>query len=261
MTRRLLASLCLCALPLLPPSMAHATILTFDIRDPGQYPFSEDFPEGVPQGQFAGYGNHVSGPTALNGSLQFGYGVGAEGYTPNVTVQYGPFSIFTGGPQLWRYDFGDLDRVMYQGSTGAVGNDYDHLDIILTAAPGYDVVLYGFDLGGWFRTDYTIASVIVFDGQPFPFLTPTNQIEILTDVLVQGSQGHTSISFATPPRGHELWLRIDAGNLGDLSENIGIDNIRFGEAPTAQTVPEPAGLALVGAALAALSWRRRTSSC
>ena len=40
------------------------------------------------------------------------------------------------------------------------------------AAAGYDVVLYGFDLGGY-QGDFTIEGVEVFDGIPFPFLTPS----------------------------------------------------------------------------------------
>jgi hypothetical protein len=212
---------------------ARASILTFDISDV-EYASTGNFPEGYQINQE--YGDRIAdGSTqiATNGTTMFQYGVGAEGYTPNVTVSYGPFSIFTGGPELWRTDYGDLEHVLYQGSrfTG-VGNDYDILDIVLVADPGYDVVLYDFDLGGWNQTDYTINAVTVYDGVPFPFITPTNQIYNPPGTVDVAGAGPTSthIDFGgTPQQAHVIWLQINANNLGSLSENIGIDNIRFGQ--------------------------------
>jgi hypothetical protein len=211
---------------------ARASILTFDITDV-EYPDTENFPEGYQINQE--YGDRIAdGSTqiATNSTTTFTYGEGGEGYTPNITASYGPFSIFTGGPSLWRYDYGNLERVLFQGSTfTGIGNDYDVLDIVLVADPGFDVVLYDFDLGGWFETDYSINSVTVYDGVPFPFITPTNQISETFNVDVAGAgPASTHVDFGgTPLTAHVIWLRIDANNLGATSELIGIDNIRFGQ--------------------------------
>src|SRR3990172_9374066 len=79
---------------------APATILTFDITDPGVYPVSEDFPEGFRISEKApGYGDNVSGSPVVVGTATYAYGDGGEGFTPDVTADYGPFSIFTGGPE------------------------------------------------------------------------------------------------------------------------------------------------------------------
>ncbi|MGH9718628.1 MAG: hypothetical protein ACRD8O_00315, partial [Bryobacteraceae bacterium] len=76
---------------------------------------SEDYPEGFAINQE--YGDRVTGTPDVNGTTTFHYLFGAEGFTPNVEIGYGPTAIFTGGPTLWRYDYGDLQRVLFQGST------------------------------------------------------------------------------------------------------------------------------------------------
>ncbi len=208
---------------------ARASILTFDISDV-EYASTENFPEGYQISQQ--YGDRIDSPSQLSGTTTFEYGVGAEGYTPNVTASFGPYSIFTGGPSLWRYDYGNLERVLYQGSTfTGIGNDYDILDIVLVADPGFDVVLYDFDLGGWNKTNYTINGITVYDGVPFPFITPTNQISETFNVDVAGvGPASTHVDFGgSPITAHVIWLQIDARNLGATSELIGIDNIRFGQ--------------------------------
>ncbi len=107
-------------------SPAHASILTFDITDlsdPALYPVSENFPEGFTVDQT--YGDRVISTSVTVGNTKFEYGNDTEGFTPNVVVEYGPYSIYTGGPSLWRYNYGNLVRVLYQGSTyTGLGNDY-----------------------------------------------------------------------------------------------------------------------------------------
>jgi hypothetical protein len=269
---------------------AGATTLTFEVFDqnlnflpyndagvlpvePG-YGYLEGY--GVPDT----YGDNVTATQVDDGSLRFKYGVGAEGFTPDVSVAYGPFSIFTGGPELWREDYGDLNGVLYQGSRanpGGVGYDYDFLDIVLYAGAGHDVVLHSFDLGSHL-SDRTINSVSVFDGAPFPLFSPINFLTPQsTSVNVAGGADHTTFSFGTPLQSPVIWIRIDASNRGEDSRWVGIDNIRFGEVDSrnpgvdpaeidaalqATPVPEPASLTLLllGGAGAALERRRRRRS-
>ncbi len=240
-------------------SPAQATILTFRITDTDCCGVSENFPEGFGIDQT--YGDRVTSTSTTSGTVTFEYGVGAEGFTPNVNVSYEPFSIFTGGPSLWRYNYGDLDRVLFQGSieTG-VGTNYNYLLVVLFADPGYEAVLHGFDLGGWNETDYVINSVSVYDNIFNGFFPAQNRIFHDPNAAIAGSgPTHTTYSFNTPLVGNIISILIDANNLGDDSQYIGIDNIRFGQQidPTPE-VPEPGTLSLmVGAGLAAGLLRRR----
>jgi len=245
------------------PTLTRASILTFDIFDPSdaRYSGSEDFPEGY--AVYQQYGDRVTSSSQTLGTTTFEYGEGGEGYTPNVVVEYGPFSIFTGGPSLWRYDYGDLVRVLYQGSTVAeIGFNYDFLVINLRADYGYDALLYGFDLGGWFQTDYEINSVSVYDAQFNEGFPALNRVFHDPNATVLGvGPTHTSYAFDTPIRGNVISILIDANNLGDTSELIGIDNIRFGQDidpdPGPAPVPEPSSALLLAAGLGALALRAR----
>jgi hypothetical protein len=285
-----------CALALL-TSPARATILTFEVFDRGFDGEPYNFPDvqpyepgfGYPEGFQVpfDYGSNVSSlettfhDDPIDGSLVtkiYRYGNGGEGFTPNVAVYYGPYSIFTGGPSLWREGFGDLDGVLYQGSEHGdppIGNDYDFLDIVLVAEAGFDVQLYGFDLAAGLNIGdtRTINSIVIFDGVPFPFLTPDNfLIDPIPGVEVPG-EGRLSVGFSDPLQSSVIWIRIDASNLGPDSQLIGIDNIRFGQVESdnpstldpatidaafqssEQVVPEPVSLALwlVGGGFAAMS--------
>ena len=248
-------------------SLSKASIATFDITDPNPlYAGTEMFPEGYGLSAMTDYGDRVTSTSMSHGTSTYGYGVGAEGFTPNVTMDFGPFSLLSGGPELWRYDYGDLTRVMYQGSRGSVGTNYNVLQIVIKADPFYDAILYGFDLGGWNQTDYQIDAVVVYDGIPFPFLTPTNDIYKATIVNVNGSgPSHTTFDCGAGLRAHEIWITIDANNLGDVSEYIGIDNIRFGQVErtdgTSGEAPEASSILIWGgiAACSAIYARRRRS--
>jgi hypothetical protein len=66
---------------------------------------------------------------------------------------------------------------------------------------------------------------------------------------------HTSFVFGTPLVSDKLTIEFDSINLGNLSDDIAIDNIAFGQ------VPEPTTLSLLAlGGLALLSRRRKQST-
>ena len=156
-----------------------------------------------------------------------------------------------------------LYRVLYQRSRHEppdhVGYDYDVLDIVLYADALADVVLWDMDLAYWVDNAVTtINSFKVYDGVPFPFLTPTNEIFSRENVAIDGDR-RLSVDFGGISS-HMLWIRIDASNLGSPgSEDIAIDNLRFGQKTgTDDTEFDPAvidaQLQVVPEASALLTW-------
>jgi hypothetical protein len=215
------------------PGISQATILTFDeIREP----------EGAVIPTISGnppetdYGDHANGSPMNVAGGQFTYGNGGEGFTPSVVVDLYAGSATAGNPgvSLWGNGYGDLTNVL-------IGNNNSiSLYARLTADAGFAVQLYGFDLGGWPASDYTINAVRVLDGSGTLFAQ--------NNVLVQGDgsgPGHTTFDFTTPLTAAELLIEIDYSNLaGNQQDNIGLDNIRFGQTPPAP-VPEPASWLLL----------------
>ncbi len=209
---------------------ARATILEFDqIRLLGQLVPTISGNDLPPD-----YGDRVTSPNQAAPGGQFTYGEASEGFTPNVVVEYlSTSAIGINDVTLWQDAYGDLTNILFGNPNSST------LSVRLTADSGFSALLYGFDLGGWPNTDYTIDAVRVLDG-----LTPlfTNH-----DVLVEGvSTGprHTSFAFAAPLSGSDLLIEIDYSNLvSNQRDNIGIDNIRFGQDPPG--IPEPSTALLV----------------
>jgi hypothetical protein len=222
------------------PATGGASILTFDqARDAATATIVVPISAGaaVPQD----YGDRVTGsPMAVPGGF-FTYGVGAEGFTPNVLTDY----LSPGHVSLWPTGFGDLVNAAY-GSQGS-----GLYEVVLTADPGFSVELYGFDLGGWPHLDYTIDGVTVSDGVTTLFSLP--------NAFIEGNRTgppHTAFSFA-PLSGQQLRILVDYGNLPrNMQDNIGIDNVRFGQTPPPaagpSAIPEPAVWHLFGIAAAGL---------
>lgn len=217
---------------------AQATVLTFDVDNS-----KPNVSVAMPQA----YGDRVT--AAVQGGAS--YGVGAEGFTGNVVVDY------AGSPQTslirWPNAYGDLTNVLENETDGAT-----YIDLTFTADAGFQVVLFGFDLAGWPSKDYALpGGVRVTSG--------ANTLFSQSNVLVQGDMvgpRHTAFDFGAGLAGQSLALRIDLAGLAGNSDNIGLDNVRFGQVALPTTaVPEPATWALMilgmAGAGAALRQRRR----
>jgi hypothetical protein len=194
------------------------------------------------------YGGNVTGAVVPVLGGVFTYGEAGEGFTPDVQLD-----IFAAGAtpsdshvRLWQNGYGDLVNVIFTEGPGIAGAPL--LSVQFTAAPGYEVDLYGFDLAG-FGTDYTIAGVSVFAEGTTLFSE--------ADVLVEGDAlgpGHTTIAFAGALSAPELLLEIDISNLpANIQDNIGLDNLRFGQTP----IPEPTTLVLVAMVALMATYLRR----
>jgi hypothetical protein len=207
-------------------SSAQGTVLTFDVdvtRPAAELAFDPS------------YGDRV---TALQQGVA-AYGVGSEGFTPNVTVSY------TDGQDRSNYvrathNYGDLVNVIYNNSR------ISRAQVQFDADPGYAIVLYGFDLGGWPNTDYIIPSLSVTSDMGTLFAQ--------SQVLVRGASGtprHTSFDFVNGLWGGEtLTISLEFGGQAGFGSGVGFDNVRFGQIPLAPPppvggVPEPATWAML----------------
>jgi hypothetical protein len=174
------------------------------------------------------YGDRITSTTM--GSFSYG---DTFGFTPNVLASYDG----AGGVNHWSADYGDLRGVAYTEAEG--GNVFR---LTLAADAGWQVSVHGFDLGGWVNTDYTINAVRVFAGE-LGSLTAAFED---TSVLVRGSSvdndgnRHTTFDFANPIVGSVVVIEFDSSNLGGAGDNVGIDNVAFG-----QVVPAPATLGVL----------------
>ncbi|MCP5144084.1 MAG: hypothetical protein H6978_04600 [Gammaproteobacteria bacterium] len=237
-TRSSIASVALLSLVIAAPDCS-AVVLTFDQA----FESGVIVPLGVGGEEPPTYGDRVRGTLQHVAGGVLTYGEAGEGFTPNVVVDF-----FSQGPgntsdvKLFGANYGDLTNVMYGNESAG------SLNLYFTADDGYEVLLYGFDLAGWPQQDYTINAVRVTDGNSLLFEQ--------TSVLVEGDDsgpGHTAFIFDTPLSAAYLAITIDVANIaGRSQDNIGIDNVRFGQSPPAP-VPVPAALPLLAGAIALLA--------
>lgn len=202
-------------------------------------------------GPEADYGDRITGsPMDVPGG-QFTYGNRGEGFTPNVTVDFfaGNATQNNQGVSQWNDRYGDLINVLI------ADNNSSSLNVRFTSDTGFNVQLYSFDIAGWPSADYTIKSVTLSDG--------SSNLFSQNNVLVEGDANgpkHSAFEFATPLNGSDLLLQIDYSNLsGGLHDNIGIDNIRFGQNPHA-AVPLPGAAFLFFSSLSAFALGMRLIS-
>jgi hypothetical protein len=206
-----------------------ATILTFDVSGG-----VNDF-QNIPQN----YGDNVAGSPQAGHS----YRVGPEGFTQNIIVAYGAPGE---QPRLWTTGFGNLANVHFNDA------DFDTtFTLRMIADAGFDVRLFGLDLASFLDSGQTIRGLTVRDGDG-----ATLHSQGMT--FVPGA-AHLSVDFATPLQAQILELVIDLTGLAGDSDEIGIDNVRFGQVADAppNSIPEPSTLVLLGAGLAMLTAMRR----
>lgn len=236
---------------------AAATILTFDqVRSAAAG--GPIIPTVSGQDLPPDYGDRVAAGVMDVPGGQFSYGETGEGYTPNVSITFfsGAASPVGPGTSLWRDGYGDLTNVLI------ANNASSFLAVRLSADPGVQVGLFGFDLAGWPNADYVISGISVSGA--------AGLLYSLADVRVEGDfdgPRHTAFAIDGGLFADELLLTIAFGNLGaGQHDNIGLDNLRFGQTPPpdpapgggggTSEVPEPGTLPLL--ALAALgAWRAR----
>ena len=227
---------------LMSPVSISATVLTFD-------PFfgCNQNIEGVPCNGAdlpQEYGDRVISTS------QDGFTYGSDlGFTPNIVVDYGPLG---GNFDIWSDRFGDLQWALDNNNDAQ-----NSLEISLNADVGYFAVLDSFDLAN------INQSFVGVDPVPDPYIdifilgSDDDILFSAYDIFVQGETSHTSIDFCTPIISNELQIILDLSSLGHRSDNVAIDNVRFGQFPAPAPVPEPATLLLLGAGIGLLGFSKR----
>ena len=122
----------------------------------------------------------------------------------------------------------------------------------LTADAGFKVLLYGFDLGN-FSGALVLPFVQVFDETNTALFSQANV------ALPASTSPHVSFDFGAPLMGTSLRISIDLTGLGGASDNVGMDNVTFGQR-TVSNVPVPGAIAMLGSVAAAgivAAYRRR----
>lgn len=217
----------------LAPSAANATILIFDVT--GGVSNHGNMPQT--------YGDNV---TAAIDGLGHGYGVGAEGFTPNVTVAYG-----TAGedPALWTTGYGDLTNILFNDADGDTT-----FTTRFTADAGYRVDLHSFDLASFLTAGQTIQGFTIRD-------VGLDMVLFSQGATVITGATHNTFNF-TGVSANSLEIVVNLTGLGGVSDDIGMDNVRFGQSlVTTGGVPEPTTWAMMllgffGAGAALRSGRR-----
>jgi len=138
------------------------------------------------------------------------------GWTPSVVVDYQA----DGAPTRYRWwdEYSDLTGVAYYEVDMT-----SEISVILLADAEYEVELAGFDLGS-FAGELLLRSVSVMD------LSGAILFQEL-DVMVPEADSEEHLRFCQIPplSGRQLAIVVDVGGLGARSDELGIDNIRFGQ--------------------------------
>jgi hypothetical protein len=168
------------------------------------------FDAGVTIGVFIpqAYGDRVTSSTMGN----FGYGGGEnDPFTPNVEFSYVSNLVYlpSGAGDLLGTVFGNRNA--------------DGVNVALTADPGFDVLLHGFDIAPFAGGALVASAFEITDGAG-------NVLFSQPGITIVGgsSSTHSSFDFATPLRAEEI--RIRAIGLESTGRAFAIDNIEFSQA-------------------------------
>ena len=154
-----------------------------------------------------GYGDRVT--STMDGSFVYG---GEAGFSPNIET------VFVGGASAWGSGYGDLQNVIYAGSSAP-------LRIDLVADFGFAVQLDHFDLGGYLAS-HTISKVEIQDASGAVLWSEAN--------VSAPQSSHTRLDFTgLNLRSNILTIIVDGTNLAGGSDEIGLDNLQFKQVPVA----------------------------
>lgn len=201
----------------------NASVLTFDVTGISNH-----------QSISQNYGDNITATTM--GSFSYG---ATEGFTPNITVAYGDSD-----PALWIAGYGNLTNVLIEDA-----DNTGILTVILTADPGYEVVLHEFDVAGFDTVFATAPTIDLVDVS-----NTSSSIFNLADALISDTTS-THFDFTPTLQSSQLTITIDARNLGGLNDDIAIDNIVFSQV----AVPEPSSTFLLGLVSLSVALRRSRS--
>ena len=185
------------------------------------------------------YGDRVTSST----SGSFTYGT-AGGFTPNVEVAYegDPGGAGLGSNlSLWTSGFSDLVNVLNNEDDGE-----SRFEVRLTADAGFAVLLESFGLGN-FTSELTVPSLQVKNGNGTTLFSSTNF------TLPASSEPHLNFDFGSGLVASELLISIDLTGLAGSSDNVGLDNLQFGQVE----VPEPCSVLLIALGAGCLACVRR----
>ena len=171
----------------------------------------------------AGDGAYVDGPTA--GGFTY---TGTGGFTPHVTAAFGSQTAAAGsGMFTWNAGYNDLVGVIYGAiNGGATTTEVAELAVTLSADPGHVATLESFDIGNW-GAAVNLPYVRVVD--------ETGAIlfeDLHVDLNPNTSPDEKNYVLSPAPQGQILTLEISVAGLGTIADNVGIDNLTFGELPT-----------------------------
>lgn len=203
---------------------SQATILTFQSSSGSSLP-------GAAVTTAPWYGDRVNALTVGG----FSYGVGSEGFTPNVQVRY---SGDRSTPSTWASGYGSLPFALW-GSSSNGATDVNRTTITFTADAGYDVRILGFKAADWSNSLPGVTRNLWITDGSTTIWSYAGSID--SNTFNQFNLSSLNVSGST------LTLNFDHG------WHTGIADVVFAQS----AVPEPASMIALGLGAVALIRKRR----